>query len=220
VTFSNLSATKRKYRYVRHVFDLTRKYFLFGRERAIAALHLEQVDSALEIGCGTGRNLRIMGRLNPRVQLIGLDISTEMLKSARASIARAGMADRTTLVHGDATHLPDGLATPRMLMSYSLSMVRNWRCALASAIDRLQSGGILSIVDFGDFNGFPLWLARHCIETLSLHDAPPCIELSHELERHASSGHIALTHGYAMAGFYQFATVTKLTDQPPQPRQP
>ena len=74
----------RRYRYQRHVFDLTRKFLLFGRDRAIAALRLGEARSVLEIGCGTGRNLKRMAEAHPALQLAGVDISGEMLKSARA----------------------------------------------------------------------------------------------------------------------------------------
>ena len=79
----------RRYRYQRHVFDLSRKFILFGRERAIAALRLGDARSVLEIGCGTGRNLKLMAEAYPALRLTGIDISDEMLKSARAKLARA-----------------------------------------------------------------------------------------------------------------------------------
>ena len=79
----------RRYRYQRHVFDLSRKFILFGRERAIAALRLGEAHSVLEIGCGTGRNLKLMAEAYPALRLTGTDISGEMLKSARANLVRA-----------------------------------------------------------------------------------------------------------------------------------
>jgi S-adenosylmethionine-diacylgycerolhomoserine-N-methlytransferase len=182
----------RKYRYARHVFDLTRKFFLFGRERAIDALRLDGASSVLEIGCGTGRNLRLMAERHPALRLIGVDISTEMLKSARAKVARTRLTHRVILRHADAAALPADVSAPRILMSYSLSMVPNWKGALAIAIERLTPGGILAIVDFGNFGGLPDWLARHCIAMLARHDAPPCLELLQELQRHEASGIVAV----------------------------
>ena len=73
----------RRYRYQRHVFDLSRKLILFGRDRAIAALRLGEARSVLEIGCGTGRNLQRMAEAHPALRLTGIDISEQMLKSAR-----------------------------------------------------------------------------------------------------------------------------------------
>ncbi|WP_333781826.1 class I SAM-dependent methyltransferase [Sphingomonas sp. CV7422] len=41
----------------RHIYDLTRKYYLFGRDRLIRQLDLGMGGTLIEIGCGTGRNL-------------------------------------------------------------------------------------------------------------------------------------------------------------------
>lgn len=199
----------RRYRYQRHIFDLSRKFILFGRERAIEALRLGDACSVLEIGCGTGRNLERMAAAHPALRLTGIDISEEMLKSARARIARMQIDDRVSLQQGDAATLPIKGKFPRILISYSLSMVPDWRRALALAIDGVEAGGILVIVDFGNFSGLPDWLAEGCIEFLSRQDAPPCLELPQELLRHASSRALSMHHEYALAGLYQLAIVTR-----------
>ena len=175
----------RKYRYERHIFDLSRRFFLFGRERAIASLRLQDAGSVLEIGCGTGRNLKLMADRHPALHVTGIDISEQMLKSARAKIAWARLDHRVTLLHGDAVAPTDHKAQ-RILMLYSLSMVPDWQRALTIAIETLALGGILTIVDFGNFGGLPAWLAEPCIDMLSRHDAPPCLDLPHVLQRYAS----------------------------------
>jgi S-adenosylmethionine-diacylgycerolhomoserine-N-methlytransferase len=199
----------RKYRYERHVFDLSGKFFLFGRERAIEHLRLEGAGSVLEIGCGTARNLKLMADRYPALRLTGIDISEEMLKSARTKVRQAGLDDRVTLLHGDAVALPIENKVPRILMSYSLSMVPDWRRALAVAIDALEPGGIMSIVDFGNFGGMPAWLAEHCIDMLSRHDASPCLDLPRELQRHATPGRMTVHRESALAGLYQLAVIER-----------
>ena len=47
----------RMYRRQRHIYDLSRKFYLLGRDEAIARLRPAPGDKVLEIGCGTGRNL-------------------------------------------------------------------------------------------------------------------------------------------------------------------
>ena len=199
----------RKYRHARHVFDLSRKFFLFGRARAIDALRLDDAGAVLEIGCGTGRNLILMANRHPALRLTGIDISGEMLKTARAKIARARLDHRIALMHGDAAALPAQLRAPRILMSYSLAMVPDWQRALAAAIEVLEPGGVLAIVDFGSFERLPDWLSGFCIDMLSRQDAPPCLDLPHALRRHASSA-IRVRHEYAFAGFYQLAIIERV----------
>src|SRR5262245_63011073 len=91
------------YRYQRYVYDATRKYYLLGRDRLLDDLQPPAGGAILEIGCGTGRNLILAARRYPEARLYGFDISSEMLKSATSSIARAGLAHRIAVAEGDAT---------------------------------------------------------------------------------------------------------------------
>ena len=150
----------RMYRRQRHVYDVTRKYYLLGRDGAIAALKPRPGESVLEIGCGTGRNLVAIARRFPEARVFGLDVSNAMLATARAAIRRAGVESRVALAQADATAFdPAALfgqaGFDRVLVSYALSMVPPWREALAQAIDVVAPGGALEIVDFGDQSGLP-----------------------------------------------------------------
>ena len=44
----------RMYRPQKYIYDLTRLYYLLGRDRLIAELNLRPGQSVLDIGCGTG----------------------------------------------------------------------------------------------------------------------------------------------------------------------
>ncbi len=66
------------YRWQRWIYDLTRKYYLLGRDRLIADLDAADGASVLEIGWGTGRNLvaaarRYPGRPPARLRHLGSD---------------------------------------------------------------------------------------------------------------------------------------------------
>lgn len=126
------------YRYQRHIYDLTRKYYLLGRDGLIADLDPPAGGAVLEIGCGTGRNLIAVGKAWPKARLYGVDISDAMLDTARASVAKAGMADRVTLAQGDACGFdPQALfgraSFERVFISYALSMIPEWEMALVQA---------------------------------------------------------------------------------------
>ena len=168
----------RMYRRQRHFYDATRKFYLLGRDGAIAALAPRPGETVLEIGCGTGRNLVAVARRFPDAEVYGLDISSQMLATARAAIRRAGLDGRVTLAPGDATNFdPQKLfgraAFDRVLVSYALSMIPPWREALAQAIDVVADGGALQIVDFGDQAGLPRLLRIGLRRWLAAFDVTP-----------------------------------------------
>ena len=150
------------YRGQRHIYDWTRKYYLLGRDRLIDELQPPVGGHVLEVGCGTGRNLIAAARCWPGARFYGIDISEEMLKSARTAIARAGLTRRITVARGDATDFdPDALfrvaGFDRIFQSYTLSMIPDWQSAIREAARRLAAGGSLHIVDFGQQEGLPGW---------------------------------------------------------------
>jgi S-adenosylmethionine-diacylgycerolhomoserine-N-methlytransferase len=155
---SHAAAMDRMYRYTRHIYDLTRKPYLLGRDRLIAELGLAAGGTVLEMGCGTGRNLIAVARAYPKAELYGFDISEEMLKTATAAVSRAGLADRIRLAQGDATAFDAAAvfgraAFDRVYFSYTLSMVPPWRAALTRGLELTNSGGRFSVVDFGFCEG-------------------------------------------------------------------
>lgn len=146
------------YRHQRFIYNLTRKYYLFGRDRLIRDLALAPDARLVEIGCGTGRNLIKMARRYPDAQLFGLDASHEMLKTASAAVHHAGLENRIHLAHGYAEQMTPatfGEATPfdHAVFSYSLSMIPDWRGAMVAAWGALKPTGTLHAVDFGDLMG-------------------------------------------------------------------
>jgi S-adenosylmethionine-diacylgycerolhomoserine-N-methlytransferase len=142
------------YRGQRHIYDATRKYYLLGRDRLISVLDVPHGGTVLEIGCGTGRNLIKIAQHWPECRLYGLDISTEMLKSARANIRHSALGERVQVAQGDATgfdsyELFGRRRFDRIVCSYTLSMIPEWQAALRWALTLLAPQGSLHIVDFG-----------------------------------------------------------------------
>ncbi len=161
------------YRSQRHIYDLTRKYYLLGRDALIAGIAPPPGGLVLEVGCGTGRNLIAAARAFPNARYFGIDISSAMLETARAKIAAAGLSHRIELAQGDATAFDSAAlfgvgAFDRVFQSYTLSMIPDWQGALREAAGKLAAGGRLDIVDFGQQEGLPrpfqvmlfAWLAK------------------------------------------------------------
>ncbi len=165
------------YRGQRHIYDATRKFFLFGRDSLIEDLDCRPGQTILEIGCGTGRNLTLIARRWPGTQLHGLDISSEMLKSARARLG-----ERAILRFGDATTfepvaLFDRAGFDRLVLSFALSMIPDWQAAIRRSAAALAPGGSLHIVDFGNLAGLPLPLRTALNAWLRHFHVSPRLEL-------------------------------------------
>ena len=145
------------YRYQRHIYDLTRKYYLLGRDRMISGLDLPEGGTLLEIGCGTGRNLLLARKHYPTARLFGLDISAEMLVSARHNFRKESR--QPLLRVADATSFtPEEFGATgfdRVMISYALSMIPDWQAALDRALAALAPSGSLHIVDFGQQEALP-----------------------------------------------------------------
>lgn len=155
----------RIYRGQRHIYDVTRKYYLLGRDDLIGDLDPEPGGTVMEIGCGTGRNLIAAADRYPSARLFGIDVSTLMLETARRNIEVAGYAERITLAEADATDFDakklfgEG-AFDRVFLSYALSMIPPWEKAVSKAMAHVGQGGRLHIVDFGEQENLPLWFRK------------------------------------------------------------
>ena len=205
----------RIYRRQRHIYDLTRRYFLLGRDTLIARMELGDSDRVLEMGCGTARNLICLARRYPAVQLFGIDASNEMLKSARANLSHAGIRNQVRLAHCFAEEFSPALfgnAEPfdAIFFSYSLSMIPGWRAALDSALLNLRVGRSLWVVDFWDQRSLPKWFAGILQRWLSLfhvHHRPELLEYFRELE---TLGLVMLSTEPLYRGYAYLAKLTKI----------
>jgi S-adenosylmethionine-diacylgycerolhomoserine-N-methlytransferase len=169
-------AMNRIYRHQRYIYDLTRKYYLLGRDRLIVSIKPGFGDAILEMGCGTGRNLVAVARRYPTTPLYGFDISTAMLETTKRSLARQSLS-RVTVAQADATRFQPAIfglkGFERIYISYILSMIPDWRSALERAVAALKPGGRLLIVDFGQQDQMPAWFKRVLFAWLARYHVHP-----------------------------------------------
>lgn len=184
----------RIYRRQRHVYDLTRKYFLFGRDTLVDGLAPPSGATVLEVGCGTARNLVRIARRYPWARLYGLDASGEMLKTAGVKAMAAGLGDRLMLRQGLAEKLdPQAMFNVArgfdvIVLSYVLSMVPDWSGALKAALASVRPGGAVEIVDFGDIERLPAGLGKPLGAWLARFEVTPRPEIVGLLRAHERAG--------------------------------
>lgn len=176
----------RIYRRQRHVYDATRKFYLLGRDRLIHRLNPPAGGRVLEIGCGTARNLIVAARAYPDVQFFGIDISSEMLGTARRLVDCEGLASDIRLARADATTFDPAVlfgvpGFSRIFVSYSLSMMPGWQAVLDRALGWVAPGGELHVVDFGGQEGLPGWFRLGLRQWLRLFHVTPRDALEAEL---------------------------------------
>jgi S-adenosylmethionine-diacylgycerolhomoserine-N-methlytransferase len=194
----------------RHFYDASRKYFLLGRDRLIRDLNPPDGGTVLEVGCGTGRNLIAAARACPTARLFGLDVSTKMLTTARANLRQARLEERIVLGRADAADFDPqvlfGIVRfDRVFFSYSLSMIPEWREALASALAAVTQDGALLVVDFGQQEKLPRWFRRLLFTWLDRFHVTPRADLEAALlavaGRHGGTASLKpLYRGYAWCG--------------------
>ncbi|MEJ1967543.1 MAG: class I SAM-dependent methyltransferase [Rhizomicrobium sp.] len=204
------------YRYQRYIYDFTRKYYLFGRDRLIRELKPGPGARIIEVGCGTARNLIAIAHAYPDAHLFGLDASAEMLRTAAKAVERAGLTGRIKLVQAYAEDLSPALFGETapfddIVFSYSLSMIPDWKQALRSAKTALAPDGRIHAVDFGDLKGLGR-IAEHVLRGwLALFHVAPREELLAAIEagcRQGAAGRLTL-----LAGRYAFIWVIRQHDQ-------
>ena len=202
------------YRRQRHIYDLTRKYYLLGRDRLLSRLDVPPEGTVLEIGCGTGRNLVLTSRHYPDARLFGLDISSEMLRSAAGSLAKEGIAERAKLSLGDATDF-DAFALfgrdrfDRVFISYALSMIPGWERAVAQGLECLAPSGSLHIVDFGSQERLPGWFRSMLRGWLAKFHVSPRDTLHGELTKQATFAGMSLEFTPLYRGYAVHAVVRR-----------
>jgi len=213
------------YRFTRHIYDLTRRYYLLGRDRLLDRVVTGPDTATLEVGCGTARNLIKLGGRASSGRLYGLDASHEMLETASRSVTRAGLPRGNNppivLRQGLAEQLDAGrmfgLTEPfdTIFFSYCLSMVPTWPGAIEAAVNNLKPGGRLLVVDFWDQADLPATFAAGLKRWLSLFHVHYRPELHAAIAALGDSGDAEVQFESIHRRYAYLAIVTKVGSSPP-----
>ncbi|EIJ43172.1 methylase involved in ubiquinone/menaquinone biosynthesis [Beggiatoa alba B18LD] len=209
-----VQAMDHMYRYQRYIYDITRKYYLFGRDTLIREMPVQAGETVLEMGCGTARNLLLLANRYPKAQFYGLDASNEMLITAQQKVAKSPYANHIHLTQALAEELNYNqlfhLNKPfdKIFFSYALSMIPPWQQALQAALQNLKVGGELHIVDFSDQRDLPRWfqyVLTRWLDLFGVHYPPDLLPYLENMEKQGQG--TLTTRG--LGGHYAFLACFK-----------
>ena len=131
-----------------------------ARVRGYLARHLPEAGSLLELGCGSGA---ILAGLDPRLSLVGIDRSPQMLARARARVPRA------RLLEGDIASFELGERCDAVICVFDtlnhLEPFDAWRTLFARVASALRHGGLFAfdvntVAQLRRLGEAPPWIRR------------------------------------------------------------
>ena len=209
------TAMDNMYRWTRHVYDISRKYYLLGRDQMINQLDIKKEECVCEVGCGTARNLIKIARKYPKGVFFGLDASEEILKTAQNNLVHSHMNKMITLKQSYSQSFDPrelfGLEKPlnKIIFSYALSIIPPWPESLDHALALLPSGGQIHIVDFGPQDGLPEFFKKFLYWWLKMFHVYYKPEILDYLKQMEGDGKGTLEVQYLYKGYAYRAIFTK-----------
>lgn len=180
-------ALRRVYRRRARHYDLSsHAYWLLGyrldryRREGVEALSLARGDWAVELGCGTGHNFRLLvEKVGPEGRIVGVDLTDAMLAQARRRVDRAGWRN-VELVQGNAAEFAFPPRTDGVLSTYALTLMPAFDEVIRRAAAAIVPGKRMVVVDFKAPERWPNWSLRAIVPllrpfgvTLGLRDRHP-----------------------------------------------
>jgi ubiquinone/menaquinone biosynthesis C-methylase UbiE len=151
IAFRNsIEQIRRRYQRLAPIYPVFELVFLLPRgirHRAVHRMGLASRDSVLEVGCGTGRNLRhLVDAVGENGRVYALDCCEQMLRKAGKLCQKSGWRN-VELLNQDAAQLELPGMVDGVLFSLSYSVMPDPRAAVEASWKYLRPGKSLVIVD-------------------------------------------------------------------------
>ncbi len=141
-----MSRVERLYGLHAPFYDATRRFFLPDRAEAVRAMRLGGGERVVDFCCGTGLNFPHL-RGAGAAEITGVDLTEAMLKRA------ARRDPSAVLLRGDVVRKDPPSRFDAAIVSYGLSLLPEWREAIANLHRWLRPGGTLVLLDFDRLRG-------------------------------------------------------------------
>lgn len=143
---SHAERLERFYRPQARAYDRFRERLLHGRPELIRLLDLRPDARVVELCAGTGGSIALAGDAVATLASVELvELCPAMLSVARERFARRG---NVHCIESDATTWRPAVPADRVILSYALTMIPEWRAAIDNAVAMLAPGGLLGVADF------------------------------------------------------------------------
>jgi demethylmenaquinone methyltransferase / 2-methoxy-6-polyprenyl-1,4-benzoquinol methylase len=140
-------------------YDRMNRVLSFGfdrgwRRRTVRSLALGERPRVLDLATGTGDLAIDIARMHADATVIGLDPSHRMLAIAQRKLVARGLAERVTLVTGDAQQLPyrDG-EMDATTIAFGIRNVPDRLAALREMARVVRPGGRVAVLELGEPRG-------------------------------------------------------------------
>ncbi len=142
-------------------YDLLNRVLSFGidrnwRKRLVNELKDTNPNTILDVATGTADVALELVKLHPK-QIIGIDISTEMLEIGRQKVEAKNLSGVITLRRADSENLPfESNMFDAVSVAYGVRNFENLEKGLSELYRVLRKGGKLAVLEFSHPQNFPV----------------------------------------------------------------
>ncbi|MCT4588060.1 MAG: bifunctional demethylmenaquinone methyltransferase/2-methoxy-6-polyprenyl-1,4-benzoquinol methylase UbiE [Carboxylicivirga sp.] len=148
--FNNIAP---KYDFLNHLLSMG--IDKIWRKRAINLLKEIEEPLILDVATGTG-DLALEANRRLGCKVVGVDISSEMLKVAKVKISRKGLEDKISVQEGDSENLPfEDNHFDAVMVAFGVRNFENLNKGLTDMARTLKEGGKMVVLEFSKPAYFP-----------------------------------------------------------------